>query len=154
MGYEGATEGSFECKGAGLSFSACNYISSLLWHYLLLLWDCWKITTNMVTQRIRINYNCWLYKKFIGKKAYYPKLRCHFWFSFGAKPHIRNNIFLKVLGFSGNLILLCWMLLWSDRYKEESSFGCILVLNLKLGECVLFNWYWDIELLFPKQNTL
>lgn len=51
MGHEGATEGSLECKGVGLSFLACNYISPCAWCYLLLPREYKKITSNMVKQK-------------------------------------------------------------------------------------------------------
>lgn len=51
MGHEEATEGSLECKGAGLSFFACNYISPHAWYYLLLPKEYRNITSNVAKQK-------------------------------------------------------------------------------------------------------
>lgn len=50
MGYEGATEEIVECEGTGLSFLACDCISSHAWCYLLLPREYRKITSNIVKQ--------------------------------------------------------------------------------------------------------
>ena len=57
MGHEGATEGSLECEGPGLSFLAYNYICPYAWCYLLLPREYRRITSNVVKQTNRINCN-------------------------------------------------------------------------------------------------